>query len=72
MDKYDHFKLKIDAKPSLFHKQTVRKAVGRSVVGENQKRGSTEPRILVCGYQPHIDQTHRLHVHEKEEYDFKK
>lgn len=37
MDKYDHFKLKIDAKPSLFHTQTVRKAVGVALWGKIRK-----------------------------------
>jgi len=73
MDKYDHFKLKIDAKPSLFHTQTVRKAVGVALWGKIRKEvlQNCEPTSCsICGYQPHNDQTHRLHVHEKEEYDF--
>lgn len=72
MDKYDHFKLKIDAKPSLFHKQTVRNAVGGALWGKIRKEvlQNRESTCSICGYQPHIDQTHKLHVHEKEEYDF--
>ncbi|PLC16896.1 hypothetical protein BV582_04910 [Bacillus paralicheniformis] len=59
MDKYDHFKLKIDAKPSLLHKQTVRKAVGGALWGEIRKEvlQNRESPCSIWGYQPHIDQT---------------
>lgn len=72
MDKYARFKLKIDAKPSLFHKHTVRKVIGGALWGKIRKEvlRNREAICSICGYQPHIDQIHRLHVHEIEEYDF--
>ena len=68
---FDHFKLKIDWKPSAYHGFTVRKSVSQNlwkkirleVLKNNQNTCS------ICGYKPseEID-LKRLHVHEVEEY----
>ncbi|MCY9257386.1 hypothetical protein MOE92_20125 [Bacillus spizizenii] len=73
MDVFAHYKLKIDAKPSMFHGKTVRKNLTdtlwrkkiRIAILERKKH-----RCVICNYAPHINDLRRLHVHEVEEYDF--
>ncbi|MBL4968968.1 hypothetical protein [Bacillus halotolerans] len=73
MDEFAHYKLKIDAKPSMFHGKTVRKNLTdtlwrkkiRVAILERKKH-----RCVICNYAPHINDLRRLHVHEVEEYDF--
>lgn len=51
MDKYARFKLKIDAKPSLFHKHTVRKVIGERCGGKSEKKycGIARPYVVYVG-----------------------
>ncbi|MDR0143290.1 hypothetical protein V7728_16210 [Bacillus sp. JHAA] len=72
MDKYSNFKLKIDAKPSLFHGRTVRKAVGQSLwyrIRDHILQKDT-PVCSICGFSPQPDEMRNLHLHEIEDYDF--
>lgn len=74
MDKYLDFKLKIDAKPSLFNGRTVRKAVGQSLwyrIRDHILQGNT-PVCSVCGFSPRQDEMLNLYLHEIEHYDFEK
>ncbi|MFV9832811.1 hypothetical protein A4A36_17285 [Bacillus subtilis] len=72
MEKYKHFKLKIEAKPSIFHGKTVRKTIGQSlwykIRAQLLKRDT--PQCSICGFIPESDETNKIHIHEQEEYDF--
>ncbi|MCY8810649.1 hypothetical protein P8907_20540 [Bacillus atrophaeus] len=73
MDEFSHFKLKIDAKPTMFHGKTVRKNLTQSLWLKKIR-----PQILkennytcvICKHQPNEENYKELHVHEIEEYDF--
>ncbi|ATO28983.1 hypothetical protein RA13_14025 [Bacillus atrophaeus] len=68
----DRFKLKIDAKPSMFHGKTVRKAIGQSLWYKVRDRLLKEdtPQCSICGFIPEQGETNKIHIHEQEEYDF--
>ncbi|MCY9259154.1 hypothetical protein MOF13_08620 [Bacillus spizizenii] len=73
MDEFAHFKLKIDAKPTMFHGKTVRKNLTQSLWLKKIR-----PQILkennytcdICKHHPKEENYKELHVHEIEEYDF--
>ncbi|MCY9043080.1 hypothetical protein MOE48_17525, partial [Bacillus inaquosorum] len=73
MDEFSHFKLKIDAKPTLFHGKTVRKNLTQTLWLKKIR-----PHILkennytcaICKHRPNEENYKELHVHEIEEYDF--
>lgn len=72
MNKYLGYKLKIDAKPSLFHGKTVRKAIGQSLwyrIRDHILKKDT-PVCNICGFSPQQDEMRKLHLHEIEHYDF--
>ncbi|KJR69273.1 hypothetical protein [Bacillus velezensis] len=72
MDKYLDYKLKIDAKPSLFHGSTVRKAVGQSLWYRIRDYilKKEVPVCCICGFSPQQDEMRNLHLHEIDHYDF--
>ncbi|MCC8351590.1 hypothetical protein B9T64_06825 [Bacillus halotolerans] len=72
MDEFAHFKLKIDAKPSMFHGKTVRKAIGQSLWYKIRDRLLKEetPQCSICRFIPEQNETNKIHIHEQEEYDF--
>ncbi|MEY8818265.1 hypothetical protein AB7C35_03205 [Bacillus subtilis] len=73
MDEFAHFKLKIDAKPTMFHGKTVRNYLTQSLWLKKIR-----PEILkennytcaICKHHPNEEKYKELHVHEIEEYDF--
>ncbi|MEC3756037.1 hypothetical protein P9160_01165 [Bacillus halotolerans] len=72
MEKFKHFKLKIDAKPSIFHGKTVRKTIGQSLWYKirDQLLKRDTPQCSICGFISESDETNKIHIHEQEEYDF--
>ncbi|MEC5219970.1 hypothetical protein [Bacillus atrophaeus] len=72
MDEFSHFKLKIDAKPGMFHGKTVRKAIGQSLWYKIRDRLLKEepPQCSICRFIPEHVETNKIHIHEQEEYDF--
>ncbi|MCX2851381.1 hypothetical protein OQ471_05105 [Bacillus sp. KeR2] len=73
MEDFFNFKLKINAKPSMFHGKTIRKNLTDTLWREKIRVAILERKnysCMICNYMPPISDLSRLHVHEVEEYDF--
>lgn len=69
---YDHFALKIEAKPAAFHGKTVRVNLPQSLWTKIRKEvleiGGYK--CTICSFTPEENGMRNLHVHEIERYDF--
>lgn len=69
---FDHFVLKIGAKPVVFHGKTVRVNVPQSLWTKIRKEvlANQNYECTICHFKPEETELKRLHVHEIERYDF--
>ena len=71
MKKESNFKLKLNWKPSVFHKQTVRKTISQTLWKKIrlQVLDMENRTCYTCGFVPQTEEDiKKLHVHEIEEY----
>lgn len=67
---YRNFKLKIDLKPSAYHRNTVRRNISQTLWKKIRAQVLEEHNYTcsICGHAPPVEELKRLHVHEIEEY----
>ncbi|MED3912863.1 hypothetical protein P4597_27670 [Peribacillus simplex] len=69
---YDHFTLKIGAKPATFNGKTVRVNIPQSLWTKIRKEVlvNQNNECAICYFKPEESEMKKLHVHEVERYDF--
>ncbi|MFJ7940925.1 hypothetical protein ACIQYG_20860 [Peribacillus sp. NPDC096622] len=69
---FDHFVLKIEAKPVVFHGKTVKESIPKSLWTKIRKEvlAIQNYKCSICSFKPEENEMRKLHVHEIERYDF--